>query len=647
MNRSLRRPIVLGRVRPCSLLLAAVLCCGPAAAQSNPQNWVDVQNRPLTAEFVGLSDSSVQLRMTDGRTVDVPLQRLSPESQSQARSVAQTRLSAIEDQDLRQLDGVREHLGGLLEQPAASSQLLVRFHQMYPASPYAGVWAAAGLSAGENDVAKAKTILMQSIDRIVAQRALSPQRHSTTLASAYNNLAVLHVKSHAANNAAIALTQAIAASSVVAPLINHNAKQLIQLGSDPQSVLSINGRAADELMTALATGTTSGVKTDMPGGWYYALNFNTPAADGSSGGKVDGLEPPRMGLDLVSSGTGLVVAPSMVLTSRTVVETPQRRDGVLVTVGTPAGEPFNSRVVRAVLMTPDEVVDQRYGRSQTQSRSVGMAIGTDGMAVGASVGRSSTAWTTFRIKKPRPGTPGGELAALHVPNLRAKPAVISETASPAGSMVSLFGFRRGESMLRDGLETETGRLISPANGDRLQSSTVAVRGGNRGGPVAIDSGVVIALAIDSDAAGDSTNGQLLPAPAIRRWFYEMVQTTSLEPADSATTSLEPSVVPIFVWAPAADRLSGQLFDDFAESGKINAGMVLKDPYCVQCRGTGRQTCGHPGCKRGQISKSRRVQVAYSEFAGPIYGNKVFKSPCSHCTGRGEVTCTACRQGRID
>ncbi|QDV42252.1 hypothetical protein Enr13x_20970 [Stieleria neptunia] len=110
---------------------------------------------------------------------------------------------------------IRQHLQGIYERPGAVSRLLLEIHKVVPESPYAGIWAAAGISEGENDNSFAQRLLQQSIERIKQQQQSLPNRHRITLASAYNNLGVVSLKERGANQAAASLVNAIKTSSVV------------------------------------------------------------------------------------------------------------------------------------------------------------------------------------------------------------------------------------------------------------------------------------------------------------------------------------------------------------------------------------------------------------------------------------------------
>lgn len=71
--------------RHLSLLL---VCLGSSALVAGPRPWTDSTGRKVEAEFVGMKDDSVLLKLVNGQTVPFPLTRLSADDQAFAKTQA-------------------------------------------------------------------------------------------------------------------------------------------------------------------------------------------------------------------------------------------------------------------------------------------------------------------------------------------------------------------------------------------------------------------------------------------------------------------------------------------------------------------------------------------------------------------------------
>ncbi|MCB9873596.1 MAG: PQQ-binding-like beta-propeller repeat protein, partial [Planctomycetaceae bacterium] len=144
----------LGRLTS-SLTLATVACLiTVATAQDKLRTWTDVTGQHKSrAAFVALEDDQVTLRREDGKTVKIPLDRLSAADQAFARRTART---ALKSNDLPaevaraggdwpqwrgpNRDGISQETGLLDEWPADGPPTL---------------WKASGLGGGYSSVAVA------------------------------------------------------------------------------------------------------------------------------------------------------------------------------------------------------------------------------------------------------------------------------------------------------------------------------------------------------------------------------------------------------------------------------------------------------------------------------------------------------------
>lgn len=70
------------------LSLVVFTCFGMTKGHAEMRIWTDVQNRPLSAEFVGLSGNTVSLKVASGQIFQVPLDKLKEADQQVARTLA-------------------------------------------------------------------------------------------------------------------------------------------------------------------------------------------------------------------------------------------------------------------------------------------------------------------------------------------------------------------------------------------------------------------------------------------------------------------------------------------------------------------------------------------------------------------------------
>jgi hypothetical protein len=365
------------------------------------------------------------------------------------------------------------------------------------------------------------------------------------------------------------------------------------------------------------------------------LDFDVPSDAGSASISIPGVENPRLSTDLLATGSGVVVAPSIVLTSRKVIETSDYAGPKLITVGRYDGSEFNTQLVRHVMTTASRA-------EATRSVSFG-AANPRGPA------RSTVGWTEFRYTHPDEGGVDAEIAALHVPGIDKPPVVIAEAPAKPGTKCELLGFVRGRELVRRGVQRNAGRVESPAaiGGRGLQTISAAVRGGNRGGPVVDENRRVIGIAFDNRPDGKLNGGLMQSANTVRAWFYKHVQTASLrDSADESTSKsgVQDSVVPIFVWGQRKTQTT--LFSEMADSGSSGESFVIRDRWCIACQGTSVLGCPNPRCARGTVTKKQRVLLNRDPLSGNLYGTRSVRAECPTCDGAGGKRCPFCKGGRL-
>ncbi|MEM8733011.1 MAG: trypsin-like peptidase domain-containing protein, partial [Planctomycetota bacterium] len=259
----------------------------------------------------------------------------------------------------------------------------------------------------------------------------------------------------------------------------------------------------------------------------------------------------------------------------------------------------------------------------------------------------------------RPGEPASEVIALLAPGLRVKPAVISDEAPLMGDTVSLLGYRRGPDLLTEGLQTKVGQVTEVTRVDDVRRGAsrkahievdIRIEGGSRGGAMMDGLGAVCGIAFDFTR--NAGRGKFFEIESVRRWIDMYVPTAQIDEVDLSTVrdqDLEPrtrsAVVPVFIWAEREEGTS-DTFSQVANSSTASGGLYIRDPWCLNCSGTGVVQCLN--CSNGIVSRKTRTQVGVNQVTGqPIYGNKVLREACPNCSGRGGFDCKQCTQGKIN
>ena len=629
-------------------LAAFMLILPTATGQQQPlipdaRNWELANGKPAPQKAVMLSASkdsgTFQIISSDSRTreVQIPWNRLSPTALTAAR------IAWADHDDETEFAKMRDHLVAFEQLPASKSDIFKiyfknptknPFATSQSLSPYAGLWASVGMAAGENDPKQAKLILDKVIKRIQLQQELDPSRHKMTLSSAYNNLAIINLKNMKGDSAANYFIKAIDAAGYLSPVVRHNASQLSEYVDDGGKMkLGVNQR--EKLLKSIAlVEEIQGHQTQLPTGWLYSLDFDLPAQ--SFGAKrVIGIDPPIADMELVGMASGVVLANGYVVTSRAMFDRARLSSGdILVSVGEPNPNSKSGSDYRSVNVT------QMFAEYSGVFRSFAFATNN---------GVTRT-FTTYQRVTPRPGEPSGEIVALEAPGLKVRPAPITDEAPGIGDLVTILSYRRGPDILQKGLQARRANVLEAIRvGNRKAHIQIdqRIEGGDRGGAIMDGLNAVCGIAFDyGDNAGE---GKFFEIESVRRWIDVHVPTAQLEQVNvrqlaDYETQTRAAVVPVFIWGKRSAENS-TIYSQVADSSTASSGLYIRDPWCMQCSGTGMHSC--PACSGGVIAKKTRTQVGRNPATGAIlYGNKVTREKCPNCSGAGGFKCPYCQNGLL-
>lgn len=594
----------------------------PSVGRSQgPVTWQSRAGSSVEAELIRVDDSKVVLQVEGNRSpVEVSLDSLTPESRLQAMQIW------FNERDAKQFQMIRQHLPGMYERPEAVSRLLLEIHKAVPESPYAGIWAGVGLSEGENNLELAKRLLMQAVKRIEAQQEVMAGRHSMTLASARNNLGVVALKQQEANPAASSFIAGVQSSNVVSAVLEHNMQLLAQTDSMRTGLIELAPRLRSELLATLASADVSTSKPNLNESLYYTLDFDLPIEAGAGNRKVEGLDSPSVFMELVSIGTGFVVAPGIVLTSTDVITNTDGYGPKMVTVGSYQHGIFKALTCKNCLMTAPRI-SARSGIVIRTNETIGTV-------------------TRFRIIPHRAGSSDAELAALHVPGLDLAPLCIANDTPAKATDLTLYGYDPGQNLVKQGVREFTGEILSEPDHQGVQNVSNETMGGNRGGPLMSDDKAVHGIVFAMSENELETSGRAFGARMIRSWFNRNVRTTSLTSVDDQPIEkrFDPkaSVVPVFVWGL---KSGSGLFSDVADGTGPSESLMIENTWCVSCIGSSYQDC--PNCVNGSQSYRKQEVVSSSRIGGDVYAPVVKKKRCPTCSGRGKLKCPHCNNGRLD
>ena len=161
---------------------------------SVPRDWLFASGETVNAVVSGVDDNLVVLKeIPEGEERSLPIAELTTADRILLSDQLQFRESPYAG-DHSSLAGF--NLSGNSE---ITPNDLKRAHETYTLSPYAGLCYAfylCELTDNYNDYKAARNILRTVTERIDRQREYDPDRHSVTLSSVHNNMAICFVREH-------------------------------------------------------------------------------------------------------------------------------------------------------------------------------------------------------------------------------------------------------------------------------------------------------------------------------------------------------------------------------------------------------------------------------------------------------------------
>jgi len=601
----------------------------------------------------------------------------------------------FQPEDQRQFEMLGPHLESLRDTPGTTIEVLKEIGKNYPTAPYANLWAGVALAAGINKPEEALKELTRARDRVLKQQAQDPALHRRTLGAIFNNMAICYIKLYKPDLAADKFLDALEQVERTPPILAHNIRLLREISENKSSPLEMNESNKKEIIKALARLPIEDPKKKLQLGWYYTLEMDVPFGQGNEL-SVDGVLPPDISLELISSGTGIVIAPGYVLTAKPIVMN-NMRPATFATVAVPStkdrwvlkparqviiatslkqvtGGTTSSSTTRqttkgsfsestengstAISGSSSTTGASGYGGnmssqsdSPTQRTDSGTVTATEGYSntVGGiditSDSTTNSSSSTYKITEPTPGESGAELALLQIEKLGIEPVLFEELNISEGEKIAIGGYQRGQSMLKDGIRYAAGNMCSD-NSQMTFTTTALVNGGNRGGPIVNKDFSVLGLAWNQPA--DKSRGERSVAfsvDEIRRWLGNHSGTDlkmgPLSPDPKQNKSvLDKATVPVFSWGQRQD-FSDPMFQKYYNEDSLIDLLVIRDQWCFACKGTSIRTCTNCNSK-GQV----RVgidQVAYGQTADgrTLYKPVPVDKQCDVCSGRHKLQCTQC------
>jgi hypothetical protein len=665
---------------------------------STMREWVAANGQLVRAQLISHSveNRRVVLKLDESeKTIEMDLDKLSDSDQRYLSA------KSFQPEDQRQFEMLGPHLESLRDTPDTTIEVLKEIGKNYPTAPYANLWAGVALSAGRNKPEDALKELIRARDRVLKQQAEDPTLHRRTLGAILNNMAICHIKLYKPDQAADKFLDALEQVERTPPILAHNIRLLREISENQRSSLEMNDTNKKKIVQALARLPIEDPKKKLQPGWYYTLEMDVPFGQGNEL-SVDGVLPPDISLELINSGSGLVIAPGYVLTAKPIVMN-NMRPATFATVAVPSTKdrwvlkPARQVIVASPLKqvtggtTSTSSTRQRVQGSTSESTSNGsISLSRSASNSGASsygtvsTGQSgspaqrsetislavqqgfsdsvtrvdvesnsttNSSSSSYKITEPSPGESGAELALLQIEKLGIEPVVFEELSMNESEKIAIGGYQRGQAMLKDGVRYTSGELCSDTN-ETTFTTTALVNGGSRGGPVVNKIFSIVGLAWNQPREKPRGERSIaFTVDEIRRWLGNhsgvdlRMGVLNSDPKQNKKI-LEMATVPVFSWGRRQD-FADPMFQKYYNEDSLVDLLVIRDQWCFACKGTSIRTCQN--CNSNGRVRVGVEQVAYSQTADgrTLYKPVPIDKPCGVCSGRHKLPCTECSgSGRL-
>lgn len=288
--------------------------------------WKDKTGKhSIQATLYDISENEAALRTADGRNVRVPRSSLGEEELKFLASLDRAKASEL------QFNLLLPHFGRMYQSPKAVSEIIAELHKQHREGFAAGLYAGwiYATHHGKRGLADAVKFTDEATQRVVELNKELPDAHQQTLSSLYNNRAILALREHNAGRAATLLARAASLSDDVPFVVYHNATLLLEVTSQPHSLLNLERSERNRLVQLLAKTPPEGPRTKVPPRFMYStlhddftLTSSAPPQPPTEKPveRTTELPPIEAGFQLHSYGSGFLVAPNLVVTNRHVVE---------------------------------------------------------------------------------------------------------------------------------------------------------------------------------------------------------------------------------------------------------------------------------------------------------------------------------------
>ena len=578
------------------------------------RSWQDASGKyAVNARLQDVTDSDVSLLTKDGRSFQFPKSRLGPKDLLFLESVEYLRASE------QQFDLMLPHADRMETSPLAISEIVHEVHKRHPKGFAAGLFGGCIYATmhGKTGLQTAIDCTEATIQRIRSLNKGLPEAHRMTLISALNNRAILSLRERKTDRAVKYLKAAAELTEDIPFVVYHNATILLEVTSQPHSLLNLSHGEQRTLVQMLARKSPQGPGTNVPKRFMYSTAHDDFVKLALKGGvqepndaaqglvkRANALPAIEPGYALYAFGSGFLVTPNLVVTNRHVVA--GHEHGLRFRVR-------NEAAMRAGLLASVHKI--------SPVAEIDLAL----------LELASPADSYPLPLRPSSARLGEALTVLGYPD----PQRFEETIASSTGIVNKL------------MENET-KILHDA----------ATNGGSSGGPCFDRNGNVIGVHYASSTAEGSLRKLAVSSPSVIDFLIGIPSYVQL-PEESVPMEIpdmidrvRDSVVLIECWADAAQAAT-------MSSSQTPTGLASSDPVvslrqyalwpeltCLLCNGTGFQDCRD--CVRGVREVPIKTKVGVNQVNGqPIFGMRYQKTVCPTCAGNSGGRCSGgCVNGAL-